>query len=72
MANALNDTLHNEPPKLALRDSKLSPMTHITGNTLDGFSNSDNQSNQIHNPTGIILPPSFIQNDHLVLTKWHD
>ena len=49
----LNDTRHKKP-KLALKDSKSSPLTHITDNPLDDSPQLDNQTNQINNPTGII------------------
>ena len=58
MVNDLNDTRHNKP-KLALKDSKSSPMTHITNNPLDDFSHSDNQTYQSHSPTNITSPPPF-------------
>ena len=71
MVEDLIDNRYNKL-KLAIKDSKSSPMTHITDNSLDDFSHSDNQTNQINNSTGISSPPHFIQNVRLDVLKWHD
>ena len=54
----LNDT-HNHRPKLALKSSKSSPVTHVIDNPLDDFSDSDEQTNHITTPTGNTLPLLF-------------
>ena len=53
MVNDLNDTNHHKP-KLALKGSKFSPMTHVID-----FLNSDDLTNHITTPTGITSQPSF-------------
>ena len=47
MTNAITN------PKLAIKDFKSSSLTHATDNSLNDFSNSDDQTNHITNPTGI-------------------
>ena len=42
MLNYLND-IHHEKPKLAIKGSKPSPITHVIDNPLDEFSNSDDK-----------------------------
>ena len=54
MVNDPTDT-HHHKPKLALQTSK--PLTHMTDNPLDDF--SDNQKNFVNNPTSITSPPPF-------------
>ena len=56
-----NDT-HHHKPKLALKGSKSSPMTHVIDNPQDDFSNSDDQTNHITTPTGFTSPPPFYTN----------
>ena len=58
MVNDPNDTQHKRP-NLAIKCSKSSPMTHMIDNPQDDFSNSDNHTNHITNPTGINSPPPF-------------
>ena len=58
MVNDFNDT-HHHKPKLALKSSKLSPLTHVIDNSLDDFSNSNAQTNHFTIPTGIISLPPF-------------
>ena len=55
MVNDLNDN-HHKKPKLAIKDSNSSPLTQITDNPLDDFSNCEDETN---NSTGIISPPPF-------------
>ena len=58
MVNDLRDNHHNKP-ELTLKQSKSSPLTHITDNPSDEFSNSDDLTNNTPNPTGFISPPPF-------------
>ena len=58
MVNDFEDTRPIKP-KLALKDSKSSPMTPIFDNPLDDFSHSDKKTNQNNNTTGITSPPTF-------------
>ena len=49
------DDAHHKKPILATQTSKA--LTHMTDNPLEDF--SDNQTNSINTPTGIISPPPF-------------
>ena len=71
MVNDLTDT-HHHKPKLALRGSKSSPMTHVIDNPLDDFSNSDDQTNHITTPTGNTSLSSFHTKRQMNSIKWHD
>ena len=58
MVNDLNDNYHNKP-KIALENSNSTALTQVTDNPLDDVSNSDDQTHNTSNPTGIISPPPF-------------
>ena len=58
MVNVLNDN-HHKKPKLAIQFSKSSPLTRVTDNPLDDFTNSDDQTNSNTNPTVLTSPPLF-------------
>ena len=56
MVNDLNDN-HPNRPKLIIKGSKSSPLTHVIEKPLDDLSNSDDQTDRSTNPTGITSPP---------------
>ena len=58
MINDLNDN-HHSKPNLAVKGSKSSPLAHKTDNPFDKFSNSDDQTKNISNRSGIISPSPF-------------
>ena len=58
MVNDLIDTYRHKP-KLALKSSNSSPMTHVIDNPLGDFSNSDDQTSHSTAPTGFTSTPPF-------------
>ena len=61
MVNEFNITHHNTP-KLALKGSKHSPLTHITDCPLDELSNSDDQQIKLLIQLVVFHYYLFIQN----------
>ena len=57
MVYDLNDN-HQTKAKLTLEISKSSPLTHITDNPSDGFSNSGDPTKNTPNPTGVNSRPT--------------
>ena len=66
MVNDLNDTHHHKPLKISTSSS----MTHVIDNTLNDFSNSDDQTIYITPPTGITSPLTFNANKFNKITQF--
>ena len=71
MVNDLSDT-HHHKPKLALKDSKSSPLTHVIDNPLDDFLIPMTKQITLQLHLVVLHHHLFLQNNQISLIKCHD